>query len=249
MPPHSPKPTRQRIDQLLVKRGLAVSPEKARALLMAGQVTADGHRIDKAGALVDATADVHLAPPPPYVGRGGIKLAHALQEFSLDVTGSVALDVGASTGGFTDCLLQQGARRVYALDVGYGQLDQRLRDDSRVVVLERVNARNSFQLQETADLATVDVSFISLTRVLPRVMEHIRPGDPIVALVKPQFEAARSEVGRGGVVRDPEVHAAVLARLIAWVVGHGLRLRGLTPSPLLGDAGNREFFLLLEVAA
>jgi len=227
MPPPSRKPTRHRIDQLLVEHGLAVSQQKARALLMAGQVTADGRRIDKAGALVDATADIHLAPPPPYVGRGGIKLAHTLQEFSLDVAGSVALDVGASTGGFTDCLLQHGARRVHALDVGYGQLHQRLRDDPRVVVLERVNARNPFQLPEPADLAT---------------------GGPIIALAKPQFEAARSEVGKGGVVRDPEVHAAVLARLIAWVVARGLRLRGLTPSPLLGDAGNREFFLLLELA-
>ena len=248
MPPHSPKPTRQRIDRLLVERGLAVSLVKARALLMAGQVTVGGSRVEKAGALVDATADIHLAPPPPYVGRGGVKLAHALQEFSLDLTGSVALDVGASTGGFTDCLLQHGARRVYALDVGYGQLHQRLRDDPRVVVLERVNARNPFQLPEPVDLATVDVSFISLTMVLPRVMEHVRTGGHILALAKPQFEAARSEVGTGGVVRDPEVHAAVLARLIAWVVDHGLRLRGLTPSPLLGDAGNREFFLLLELA-
>ena len=246
MPPHSPKPTRQRIDQLLVERGLAVSLAKARALLMAGQVTANGRRIDKAGALVDATADVNLTVPAAYVGRGGIKLAHALQEFSPNVTGSVALDIGASTGGFTDCLLQQGARRVYALDVGYGQLDQRLRDDSRVVVLERVNARNSFHIQEPVDLATVDVSFISLTKVLPRVIEHIRPGDPIVALVKPQFEAARSEVGRGGVVRDPKVHAAVLSRLILWAIDRGFRMRDLTPSPILGDAGNREFFLRLE---
>ncbi len=248
MPLHSPKPAKQRIDRLLVERGLAVSHQKARALLMAGQVTADGRRIDKAGALVDATADVRIAAAPPYVGRGGVKLAHALQELLPDITGAVALDVGASTGGFTDCLLQHGARRVYALDVGYGQLHQRLRDDSRVVVLERVNARNPFQLPEPVDMAAVDVSFISLTMVLPRVMEHVRTGGHILALAKPQFEAARSEVGTGGVVRDPEVHAAVLARLIAWVVAHGLRLRGLTPSPLLGDAGNREFFLLLELA-
>ena len=249
MPPTNRKPAKRRIDRLLVERGLAVSLEKANALLMAGQVTAGGRRIDKAGALVDATADIRLAPPPPYVGRGGVKLAHALQEFGLEAASAIALDVGASTGGFTDCLLQHGARRIYALDVGYGQLHQRLRDDPRVVVLERVNARNPFQLPEPADLATVDVSFISLTKVLHRIMEHVRPRGPIVALAKPQFEAARSEVGRGGVVRDPEVHAAVLARLIAWVVGHGLRLRGLTPSPLHGDAGNREFFLLLEVVA
>ena len=247
MPPTNRRPVKRRIDRLLVERGLAVSLKKANALLMAGQVTTDGRRIDKAGTLVDAAADVHLAVSAPYVGRGGIKLAHALQEFLPDITGAVALDVGASTGGFTDCLLQHGARRVYALDVGYGQIHQRLRNDPRVAVLERVNARNPFQLPEPADLATVDVSFISLTMVLPRVIEHVRTGGHILALAKPQFEAARSEVGRGGVVRDPEVHAAVLARLIAWVVGHDLRLRGLTPSPLLGDAGNREFFLLLEV--
>ena len=250
MPPTNRKPTRHRIDHLLVERGLAVSQQKARALLMAGQVTADGRRIDKAGALVDTTAEIRLAAAPPYVGRGGVKLAHALQKLlpDIDIADAVVLDVGASTGGFTDCLLQHGARRVYALDVGYGQFHQRLRDDPRVVVMERVNARNPFQLPEPADLATVDVSFISLTKVLPRVMEHLRPGGPILALVKPQFEAARSEVGTGGVVRDPQVHAAVLARLIAWVVARGLRLRGLTPSPLLGDAGNREFFLLLELA-
>ena len=240
-------PTKGRIDLLLVERGLANSLQQAQALLMAGDVTLEGRRVEKAGTLVDIAAEIHIAPAPPFVGRGGLKLAHALQEFHLDVSGSTALDVGASTGGFTDCLLQRGAQRVYALDVGYGQLDQRLRNDPRVVVMERVNARHPFELPEMVDLATVDVSFISLTKLLPSVMEHVRPSRPIVALVKPQFEALRREVGKGGVVRDPAIHAAVLARLIAWVVDHGLRLRGLTPSPLLGSAGNREFFLLLEI--
>ena len=240
-------PTKGRIDRLLVERGLANSLQQAQALLMAGEVTVEGRRVEKAGALIDTAAEIHIAPAPPFVGRGGLKLAHALQEFRLDVSGSTPLDIGASTGGFTDCLLQRGAQRVYALDVGYGQLDQRLRNDPRVVVMERVNARHPFELPEMVDLATMDVSFISLTRVLPSVMEHLQPGRPVIALVKPQFEALRREVGKGGVVRDPAIHAAVLARLIAWVVEHGIRLRGLTPSPILGDAGNREFFLLLEM--
>jgi 23S rRNA (cytidine1920-2'-O)/16S rRNA (cytidine1409-2'-O)-methyltransferase len=160
----------------------------------------------------------------------------------------VALDVGASTGGFTHCLLQRGARRVYALDAGYGQLDYRLRQDPRVVSLERVNARYPFPLEEDVDLATVDVSFISITRVLPSVSSHLRRGGLIVGLVKPQFEARRAEVGRGGVVRDPRVHARVLGRVIAWAISNGFRLRDLVPSPITGDRGNREYFVLLAPA-
>ncbi|MBI4338990.1 MAG: TlyA family RNA methyltransferase [Chloroflexi bacterium] len=241
------RPSRKRrIDLLLVEQGLATSQEKAQALLMAGVVTVDGAPVTKPGALVPADAEVRIAEPQPYVGRGGLKLAHALEEFGLSVKGSVCLDAGASTGGFTDCLLQRGASRVYALDVGYGQLDQRLRSDPRVVVMERVNARYPFQLSEPVDVATVDVAFISLTLVLPPVAEHVKPGGSIVALVKPQFEAARKQVGKGGVIKDPQVHAAALAKTIAWAVSHGFRLRWVTPSPLLGDAGNREFFLWLE---
>ncbi len=238
--------TKRRIDLLLVERGLAEGTERARALLMAGRVTVDGRLVDKPGTPVSAAAGIEVKAPPPYVGRGGIKLAHALDSFGLDVTGMTALDVGASTGGFTDCLLQRGAARVYALDVGRGQIDQRLRQDIRVTVMERVNARHRFELPETVDMATVDVSFISLTMVLPRVAEHMKPGGHIVALVKPQFEAEREQVGRGGVIRDPKVHAAVLSRLILWAIDQGFRLRDLTPSPILGDAGNREFFLRLE---
>ncbi len=244
-----PPPAKHRIDLLLVERGLAETRTRARALLMAGRVTADGRRMDKAGAMVEDGTALEVKAGPHYVGRGGIKLAHALQEFTLSASGTTALDVGASTGGFTDCLLQYGAHRVYALDVGYGQLDQRLRQDHRVVVMERTNARHPFQLPEAVDLVTVDVSFISLRLVLPPVAEQLRPGGRIIALVKPQFEAERRQVGRKGVISDPNVHAAVLARIINWAINSGLRLRGLTPSPILGDEGNREFFLLLETTS
>jgi 23S rRNA (cytidine1920-2'-O)/16S rRNA (cytidine1409-2'-O)-methyltransferase len=237
---------KMRVDLLLVERGLAESRQQAQGLLMAGEVTVDGRLVDKAGALVNPGAEVEVETPPPYVGRGGIKLAHALQSFALNVHGATALDVGSSTGGFTDCLLQHGATRIYAVDVGYGQLHMRLRQDSRVVVMERLNARYPFQLPEMVDLATMDVSFISLAKVLPSAAEHLKRGGNIVALVKPQFEALRRQVGKGGIIRDPAIHAEVLARLIVWATHHRFRLRGLTPSPLLGDAGNREFFLLLE---
>ncbi|MSQ22377.1 MAG: TlyA family RNA methyltransferase [Dehalococcoidia bacterium] len=242
-----PRPAKKtRIDLLMVELGLAESQQQAQALLMAGDVTVDGRLVDKAGVLVSPSARVEVKTPPPYVGRGGIKLAHALQTFGLKVEGTAALDVGASTGGFTDCLLQHGAARVYAVDVGYGQLHMRLRQDPRVVVMERVNARYPFQLPEAVDLATVDVSFISLVKVLPSMAKQLKSGGQIIALAKPQFEALRRQVGKGGVVRDPAIHAEVLARLIVWATHHRFRLRGVTPSPLLGDAGNREFFILLE---
>ena len=237
---------RQRIDLLLVERGLAESRQRAQALVMAGQVYVDGRPVAKSGTLVPADAVIQVRGGLPYVGRGGLKLAHALDTWRLDVSGVVALDVGASTGGFTDCLLQRGTRRVYALDVGYGQLDYRLRQDARVVVMERVNARHPFELPERVDLVTMDVSFISLKLVLPSVAQHLKPGGHIVALVKPQFEARREQVGRRGVVRDPQVHAEVLAKVIVWGVNSGFRLRGLVPSPILGDEGNREFLLLLR---
>jgi len=231
---------------MLVHEGLASTVKEAQSLLMAGRITVEGARIEKAGALVPTKSKIHLSQLRPYVGRGGVKLEHALQYFRLDVADSIALDVGASTGGFTDCLLKRNAKRVYSLDIGYGQLDQKIRDHPKVVVFERTNARIPFKLGESIDIATVDVSFISLTKVLLNISKHMLPGKPIIALVKPQFEARRSEVGKGGVIRDPEIHAKVLARLITWIVNHNLRLRNLTPSPLLGDAGNREFFLLLH---
>jgi 23S rRNA (cytidine1920-2'-O)/16S rRNA (cytidine1409-2'-O)-methyltransferase len=198
--------------------------------------------------MVSPEQAVEVEQPARFVSRGGDKLEHALGAFDIDVAGRVALDVGASTGGFTDALLQRGAARVYAVDVGYGQLDARLRDDPRVVVMERTNIRELASLPEQPSLATIDASFISLTKVLPHVIALVTPGARIVALVKPQFEAKRSEVSRSGVVRDPLVHASVIGRVAWWCVNNGLRVRGVTASPLLGPAGNREFFLLLEKA-
>ncbi len=237
---------KKRLDLLLVERGMVGSRAKAQALIMAGEVLLPGGRMTKPGTLVPEDVQVSIRERPPYVGRGGVKLAHAIEEFGIDVTGLTALDVGASTGGFTDCMLQRGARRVYALDVGRGQMDYGLRQDGRVVVMERVNAHYPFELPERVGLATVDVSFISLTQVLPNVTAHLEPWGSVVALVKPQFEARRGEVGKGGVIRDPTIHARVLGRVVRWVTEAGLRLRAMTPSPILGAAGNREFFLLLS---
>jgi 23S rRNA (cytidine1920-2'-O)/16S rRNA (cytidine1409-2'-O)-methyltransferase len=235
---------RSRLDLLLVERGLAESREKARALILAGAVLVEGQPASKAGTLIPDEATVEVVAGAQYVSRGGEKLAGALAAFGLDVAGLVAVDVGASTGGFTDCLLQNGIARVYAIDVGYGLIDYRLRKDPRVNVLERVNIRYLESLPEKGDIATIDVSFISLEKVMPTVMRLLKAGGRIVALVKPQFEARRREVGKKGVVRDPQVHSAVLGRHVAWGAGQALRLLGLTTSPLIGPAGNKEFFVL-----
>lgn len=237
---------KERIDSLLVRLGLAESPHKAQALLMAGLVTVDGRMVEKAGTTVPPGAGIRVKQAPRFVGRGGIKLQHALDSFELDVSGKAALDVGASTGGFTDCLLQGDAARVYAVDVGRGQIHQRLRDDPRVVLMEGVNARLPFHLPEKVNIATVDVSFISLVVVLAEVALHVEPGGSILGLVKPHFEARRHEVGRGGVVRDPKIHAATLSKVALWAIGRGLRFRGAIASPVLGNAGNREFFVWLQ---
>ena len=242
MPPRR----RKRADLLLVERQLAESREQAQTLIMEGLVFSPAGRVLKPSNSLPETTPLEVRGRLPYVSRGGLKLAHALDAFSLTVAGRVALDVGASTGGFTDCLLQRGAQRVYAVDVGYGQLHHRLRQDHRVVSMERVNARYPLELPQAVDLITLDVSFISLTLVIPAVLSHLKAGSYLVALVKPQFEAGREEVGRGGVIRDPKVHAGVLGRMIAWSVGQGLRVRDLCASPIQGDAGNREFFLLLQ---
>jgi len=239
---------KQRIDSLLVDRGLVESRAKAQALIMAGEVSVEGKTIIKAGTLVAEEAAVAVIEPPPFVSRGGVKLDYALECFQLDVTGKVAADIGASTGGFTDCLLKRGAGRVYAVDVGYGQLDYRLRRDKRVVVLERVNARYPISLPEKVDLATMDLAFISVEKVIPSAAKLLKDNGYIVVLLKPQFEAQRSEVGKGGIIKQPVVHARVLGRFIAWMTAHGFRLGGLVASPILGAEGNMEFFLLLRLA-
>jgi 23S rRNA (cytidine1920-2'-O)/16S rRNA (cytidine1409-2'-O)-methyltransferase len=228
-----------------VTRELAENRSQAQALIMAGKVTASGKVITKPGTQVDEDASLELAEKMPYVSRGGFKLAHALDEFKLDVTSLTAMDVGASTGGFTDCLLQRGARRVYSIDVGYGQLDYKLRQDNKVTVMERVNAHYPFSLPEKVNIATIDLSFISVTKVLPNITGHLTQPGSIIVLLKPQFEAERKEVGKGGIIKDPQVHARVLGRFIVWATGHDLRLRGLVASPILGAEGNKEFLVFL----
>ena len=242
----SKKVEKRRLDLLLVDREMVESRVKAQSLIIAGEVLANGVKVTKPGTTLPTDAALSLKERPPFVGRGGIKLDHALSEFGINPDGLTALDVGASTGGFTDCLLQKGAKRVYALDVGRGQLNYGLRQDPRVVVMEKVNAHYTFSLPEKIAIATIDVSFISVTKVLPNVLPHLNERGVIVALVKPQFEAMYREVGKGGVIRDPQIHARVLGRVILWATEAGIRLRSLTPSPILGAAGNREFFLLLE---
>jgi 23S rRNA (cytidine1920-2'-O)/16S rRNA (cytidine1409-2'-O)-methyltransferase len=241
------KSPKSRIDILLVDRGLVESRQQARAVLMAGDIRVDGAAVTKPGLLVPQAAAIELLRKPAFVSRGGDKLEHALIRFGIDATNKICLDAGASTGGFTDCLLQHGARRVYAIDVGYGLLDYRLRQDERVVVMERMNVRDLPALPEACDIATVDVSFIGLEKVLPAICRSLRPGASVVALVKPQFQARRNEVGKKGVVKDAQVHAAVIGRVVAWTSHNRLRLQDLTASPLLGPAGNREFFLHLRL--
>ena len=226
---------------------MAESRAKAQALIMAGEVKVEGKAAIKPGTLVTEEAAITLLQPPPFVSRGGIKLAFALDQFQLGVSAKVAADIGASTGGFTDCLLTKGASRVYAVDVGYGQLDYRLRQDKRVVVMERVNARYPISLPEKVDLATLDLSFISVEKVILSVARLLKDDGYLVVLLKPQFEAKRNEVGKGGIVRQPVVHARVIGRFVGWAVGHGFRLGGLVSSPILGASGNMEFFVLLRL--
>jgi 23S rRNA (cytidine1920-2'-O)/16S rRNA (cytidine1409-2'-O)-methyltransferase len=235
-----------RLDTLLVQRRLVESRQKAQGLILAGQVLVDGRPVDKPGRRIPESAEVTIREGLPYVSRGGIKLEHALDRFDIDVSEKIAADIGASTGGFTDCLLQRGARKVYAVDVGYGQLAWKLRQDARVVVLERTNVRYLETLPEPVDLATVDVSFISLELVLPQVKRLLCPEGEIVSLIKPQFEAGRDQVGKGGVVNEPAIHRAVLEKVIGLSRREGLRIRGLTPAPLRGPAGNVEFFIHLS---
>jgi 23S rRNA (cytidine1920-2'-O)/16S rRNA (cytidine1409-2'-O)-methyltransferase len=232
---------KERLDVLLVELGLADSRQRAQRLIMAGQVAVEDRLIDKPGTRVPATAAVRVKAGLPYVSRGGHKLAAALEAFDLDVGGLVVADVGASTGGFTDCQLQRGAARVYAIDVGYGQLAWKLQTDPRVVILDRTNARHLESLPELVDLVTIDVSFISLKLIIPPAVNWLQEGGQLVALIKPQFEAGRKLVGKGGVVRDPDVHRAVLADLAYWAQTQDLGLEGLIRSPITGPAGNVEF--------
>ncbi len=241
--------TKERLDKLLLDRGLAPSRERARALIMAAQVVVNDHVADKAGQMVRGDAEIRIEGEVlPYVSRGGLKLQRALEEFGLDVTGLVALDVGASTGGFTDCLLQRGVKKVYAVDVGYGQLAWKLRQDERVVSMEKVNIRylTADKLVERPDLAVIDASFISLDKVLPATMGLIKDNGIIVALIKPQFEVGRGEVGKGGVVRDPAKHREVIEGVQTLAESLKLEVRGVTESPILGPKGNREFLICLE---
>lgn len=240
---------RQRADQMLVERGLAENRSRAQALIMAGLVYAGERKLAKAGEMLAPDAPIEVrGRDHPWVSRGGLKLAHGLEHFGLDVTGAVALDIGSSTGGFTDVLLANGALRVHAVDVGTNQLAWKLRQDPRVVVLEQTNARalTSAHIPEAVDIIVCDASFISLAKVLEAALGFAKPGAHLVVLVKPQFEAGRQEVGKGGVVRDPTVHTRVCEEAAAWVTGRGWRVLGITPSPITGPEGNVEFLLAAQ---
>jgi 23S rRNA (cytidine1920-2'-O)/16S rRNA (cytidine1409-2'-O)-methyltransferase len=242
-----------RLDKLLVERGLCDSRTRAQALILAGEVVVGDHAVTKPGTAVDAEAPIRLkgGPQNPYVSRGGLKLRAALDAFLVTVTGAVCLDVGASTGGFTDCLLQAGAARVYALDVGYGQLAWKLANDPRVVVMDRQNIRKlePGQIPEPVDLAVADCSFISLTKVLPHLPALLRPGADLIVLVKPQFEVGRERIGKGGIVRDQAAREAALEDVAEAAEALGYTVRGHLPSPIAGREGNREWLLWLSVSA
>jgi 23S rRNA (cytidine1920-2'-O)/16S rRNA (cytidine1409-2'-O)-methyltransferase len=240
---------KERLDKLMVERGIVPTREQARGMIMAGDVVVNDHVVSKAGHAVDADSEIRLKREPmPYVSRGGLKLATALDEFDIDVKGVVAIDVGASTGGFTDCLLQRGARIVYSVDVGYGQLAWKLRQDERVVNLEKTNIRHLAvdRLTERPQLAVIDASFISLEKVLPPTIGLLGAEARIVALIKPQFEVGRGGVGKGGIVRDSAQHDAVIESVRRVAETLGLQVHGVIESPLLGAKGNREFLIYME---
>jgi len=235
-----------RLDRCLFERGLVQSREQGQALILAGQVLVNGPKKDKAGSLVPADAELRiLGEQMPYVSRGGLKLEAALREFSIDVMDTTALDVGASTGGFTDCLLQHGAKKVYAVDVGYGQMAWKIRQDPRVVVIERVNIRgmDPTLVPETVDIAVIDVSFISLEKVVPIVLQFLKPGASIAALIKPQFEVGKGQVGKGGIVRDEAARATAVEKVRTMFRNAGLEVRGIIPSPITGQDGNVEYLI------
>jgi 23S rRNA (cytidine1920-2'-O)/16S rRNA (cytidine1409-2'-O)-methyltransferase len=238
----------ERIDVLLVQRGTVASPEKAKQLIMAGEVTVNDQIVDKPGKLVATNSIITLQSNSQYVSRGGFKLQKALETFDIDIKGKTAIDVGASTGGFTDCLIQNGVAFVYAVDVGYGQLDWKLRNDERICVFERTNIRyvKPEQFEKTIDIATIDVSFISLDKVIPVVASIISDKGYIIALIKPQFEAERKLVGKGGVVKDPTIHKAVINSVCNEAIRNGLIIKGITYSPIKGPSGNIEYFVWLQ---
>lgn len=240
---------KKRLDLIVVEKGLIQSRQRARALIMAGKVLVNSQLVDKPGVLVSKDDEISLKGEDiPYVSRGGLKLEAALKATGINVEGLVCLDVGASTGGFTDCLLQHGASRVFAVDVGYGQLAWKLRQDSRVVVIERTNIRHmpAEALPQPVDLITIDVSFISLKIVIPAVLKYIKKDARILALIKPQFEVGKGKVGKGGVVRDPDLHDAVIKDLSDFFTKFGLTCESVIPSPILGPKGNREFIIFLK---
>ena len=240
---------KQRLDKLLVDRGIAPSRQRAQAMILAGKILVNDRPADKAGFLVAEDDNIELRGADiPYVSRGGLKLAGALQSLELNLAGCICLDIGASTGGFTDCLLQNGAACVYAVDVGYGQLAWKLRQDPRVVVIERTNIRHMplDVIPEPVDLATIDVSFISLKIVVPAARAFLKTGAQILALIKPQFEVGKDQVGKGGVVKDEILHSRIIQDLSAFFSESGFTCQAVVPSPILGPKGNREFFILLK---
>ena len=236
---------KQRLDIRLFELGLAPSRAKAQGMIMAGEVEVNGGLVDKPGTRITLDADIVIKQKPRFVSRGGDKLAGALVDFQFDVAGLICADIGASTGGFTDCLLQNGVDKIYAIDVGYGQLAYPLRQNNRVVVMERANARYIESLAEPIDLAVIDASFISLKLLLPPITGWLKPNADVIALIKPQFEAGKNDVGKGGVVRDVEVHRRVLVETLAFATQHNYLVRGLIRSPIKGPAGNIEFLVWL----
>jgi 23S rRNA (cytidine1920-2'-O)/16S rRNA (cytidine1409-2'-O)-methyltransferase len=240
------KISKMRIDRLLVERGLVESRERAQSMIIAGQVLVNEQKQDKAGAMVPADAEIRvLGDKLPYVSRGGLKLEAAIKAFSVSVAGKTALDVGASTGGFTDCLLQQGAMKVYAVDVGYGQMAWKIRQDPRVVVIERTNIRlmDPSLIPGPVDIIVIDASFISLEKVVPSILQFVGPGSELIALIKPQFEVGKGLVGKGGIVRDEDLRIAVVEKVKAFISEAGLNVIGLIPSPITGQDGNVEYLI------
>jgi len=241
-------PKKLRLDQLLVGRGLFPSREQARRAILAGEISVATRVIDKPSELLNEQTAITVKPTRKYVGRGARKLESALDYFQIDLQGKTALDIGASTGGFTDCMLQRGAAKVYAVDVGYGQLDWKLRNDPRVVVLEKINARflTGEQVPELVDVCVIDVSFISLTLILSNALILLEPNGVILALIKPQFELQRSDVGKGGIVRDPRLHQRAQDKIVAFVTDLGHVVGGVAPAAIKGTDGNQEFFACIQ---